>query len=95
MNEELYDNISGLTDQEICERIIRRELTQEAYLIACKILKERKVEIPITSNYAPSNSLKEETFSDFLEKYPHLRFFIWSLSMGLILWIANQITDLF
>ena len=88
MNEELYDNISGLTDQEICERIICRELTQEAFLIACKILKERKVEIPITGNYAPSNNFKEEKFSDsikFFKKHPHLSFWIITLILGLIL----------
>ena len=93
MNEELYHNISGLTDQEICERIIGRELTQEAYLIACKILKERKIEIPITGNYAPSNSFKEETFSDstkFLKKHPHLSFWITTLILGLILRVINR-----
>ena len=93
MNEELHHNISGLTDQEICERIIRRELTQEAYLIACKILKERKVEIPIMGNYAPSSGFKEEKFSDSIKifkKHPHLTFWIIALILGLILREINR-----
>jgi len=94
MNKELYHNISGLTDQEICERIIDREFTQEAYLIACQILKERIVEIPITDSYAPSNNFKEEKFFDsikiFCKKHPYWSIWIITLILGLIMKIINR-----
>jgi hypothetical protein len=94
MNEELHHNISKLSDHEIRERILAKELTREAYLIACKILKERDVEIPITDNYAPSNSYKKEKFLDsvktFYKKHPYWSLWIVTTILGLILKVINH-----
>ena len=81
MSENLYKALDQLTDQEICDRIIGRELTHEAYLIACEILSERAIEVPDTGGYRPSNKISEETSNsirEFYTKHPYI--FIWIIA---------------
>jgi hypothetical protein len=93
MNENLFENITQLSDPEICERIIAGDFTQEAYLIACHILQERNVEIPVTDSYEPSTNIQEKKLFDsikiFFKKHPYWSVWITATIIGLILKFFN------
>ena len=78
MNEDLYNNLSKLDNDDLRERIIGGGLTQEASEVACSILRERQVEIPVPVNY-DTKTINDGSFFKSLKRssknHPYLSFF--------------------
>ena len=78
IKNNMYQVLSELESDELCERVADGGLTEEGYEITCKILNERGVKIPIPKTYEPRNESFFISIKRFYKERPFLSIMIFS-----------------
>ena len=78
VKNNMYQVLSELESDELCERVADGGLSGEGYEITCKILNERGVKIPISKTYEPRNESFFISTKRFYKERPFLSIIIFS-----------------
>lgn len=76
INEKMYQELSLLESDELCERIASGGLSDEGYQIHCKILNERGVTIPIQNTIEHKSESLFSSIKNFTKERPIVSFII-------------------
>ena len=72
VKNDMYQTLSELGNDELCERVADGGLSKEGYEITCKILNERGVRIPFSNTYEPRTESFFISIKGFFKEHPFL-----------------------